>query len=109
MGHERLGFLPRTRAWKEIAGAMAVDTPAFPTELIAAQTLQNVRGRFKNLFHDDSVRGAFTFLVRFAQATGEAEPVESLARLGIHFPLDPTPLSPVKALRDFLALKGGEP
>jgi len=99
MGHERVGFLPKTKKWNDLVRQVgSVYTSDFPVESIAAATLQNVRKRYEILFRDSAVKEVFTFLVAFSRACRFSNAYSELQNSGVLIPEHPTPLSIVKAL-----------
>ena len=106
MGHERVGFLPKTRKWNELVKQMSsLYSSDIPVSDIAAQTLQNVRKQYQTLFNDDAVKSAFAFLVAFSRACRFPEPQDQLSASGIPIPAQPTLLSVVKALHKSVPIK----
>ncbi len=99
MGHERVGFLPKTKRWNDLVRQMASDSLSeLPVSSVTAQVLQNVRKRYETLFRDDAVRTIFTFLVAVSRACRYDDPQTQLRESGIALPDQPTLLSIVKAL-----------
>ena len=106
MGHERVGFLPKTKKWKDLVRQVgAVSASDSPVEPLAKKTLKNVRERFEDLFRDDAVKAAFAFLVAFARACRSPDAQAELRDSGIIVSERPTPLSVAKALRDSVPRK----
>ncbi len=100
MGHERVGFLPKSKRWTDLVSQMgAVYSGGVPAASIANQTLENVRQRYETLFKDDTVKSIFAFLVAFASACRDSDPRLSLQHSNINISENPTLLSIVKALR----------
>ncbi|MBI5821403.1 MAG: hypothetical protein HZA88_20740 [Verrucomicrobia bacterium] len=101
MGHERVGFLPKSQRWTHLVGQMgAMYTSDVSVASVATQTLQNVRTRYETLFQDDAVKAAFSFLVAFARACRSSDPQTELQQSNIRMPDQPTLLSIVRAIRD---------
>ena len=65
-GHERIGYLPKTKSWREIVDEIGSFTLNNNASLIAQNAIKNVRNRFENLDQDPSVNSAFQFLVNLA-------------------------------------------
>jgi hypothetical protein len=104
MGHERVGTLPKTRAWKVVVGQIASFTPAKSNiSDITQQTLQNVRGRFESIEIDSGVLSSFEFLVLMAFASQEQNPVQYLKTKGIQLPENLTPLQLSKELSKWVS------
>lgn len=101
MGHERVGFLPKTKKWTDLVGRMgSVYSASVPVASVAAQTLQNVRQQYENLFQDEAVKTTFAFLVTFSRACRFDNPAGELEDSGVPIPDKLTLLSIVKTLRD---------
>jgi hypothetical protein len=118
MGHERVGYLPKTKRWRDIVEGIAgfgavVDGGgsstggAIDVSEIVQQTTDNLRNRFENLERDDSLLSAFRFLVCLPVAARTEIPREELARLGITVPADPSPISLAKALQQYMPASAG--
>ena len=108
MGHERVGFLPRTKKWAAVVQQMAAaDSIDFSVSEIAAQTLENVRHRYEILFRDDAVKSAFRFLVIFSHACRFPDTRNHLNDVGIPISEQVTLLSVVKALRAYVPTREG--
>jgi len=68
MGHERIGFLPRTKRWREVVASIN-DVPTgneSTTAKIADNTLTNVQSRFRRLHADEGIQAAFGYLIALA-------------------------------------------
>jgi len=64
MGHERVGYLPKTKKWSSIVEEIASFSEANNNIAeISRQTTKNVRSKFKNIEADGGVQAAFEFLV----------------------------------------------
>jgi hypothetical protein len=84
MGHERVGFLPKTKKWNTIVegiGSFATDPDAIVE--IAAATTKNVRSRFKIIGSDEGVVSAFKYLVLLSFATKQENSIDFLNEKGI--------------------------
>ena len=106
MGHKRIGVLPTSQKWRDIAQLIAGEhiSDAEVAD-VAEKTIQNVRSRFRRIEQDDGVLGTFQFLVNLAVASREADPQAWLLDIGIELPDDPTPLSFAKAVSAYVASK----
>ncbi len=79
MGHHRLNWLPKTKAWRLIVqelGEFALGSSDI--SLIARNTLQQVQKRFERLENDPSIKASFEFLVKLAYAFRQNDPVQYL-------------------------------
>lgn len=103
MGHERVGFLPKTRRWNELVDQMgSLYSSNTPISSVANRTLRNVQSRYSVLSTDKAVKNAFKFLVTFAYACRFPHPQSQLTAHGISLPDKPTLLSAVKTLRAWI-------
>ncbi len=119
MGHERVGYLPKTKRWRDIVEGIAGfggvgdggggDSAGGEIDVseIVQQTTDNLRDRFENLERDDSLLSAFRFLVCLPIAARSNLPKEELARLGITVPSNPSPVSLAKALQLYMPANAG--
>jgi len=63
MGHERIGFLPRTSQWKRIVNQLnSYDGDSDKVKIIANNTLQAMRKSYDAMSFDESVIKAISFL-----------------------------------------------
>ena len=101
MGHERVGFLPKTQKWNDLIEKIGLAYSSdVPVADVAAETLQNVRKQYETMFRDDAVQSVFTFLVTFARAFRDQDPHAALAASGISLPEKATILSIVRSLKE---------
>lgn len=84
MGHERVGFLPKTKKWNAIVSGIG-DFSSDPDAIaeIAAATTKNVRSRFKVIGSDEGVVSAFKYLVLLSFATKQENSIDFLHEKGI--------------------------
>src|SRR4030042_3814926 len=102
MGHERIGFLPRSKRWREVVEAIANSPTDYPLEIshLADNTLRNVSDRFRRLHKDGGVQAAFGYLVSLApshlpKGSGMASPKATLEE-------NPSPARIAKNLNDWV-------
>jgi hypothetical protein len=101
MGHERLGFLPKTRKWRDLVNQISrAESFELQASEIAVQTLRNVQDRYEALYNDQSVLSAFEFLVTFSFAFRQPNPSEYLANNKIKVPREASLLSLIQAIRE---------
>ena len=110
MGHKRIGLLPTSQRWQDIAQLIAGGRIS-DAEIanIAEKTIQNIRSRFRDIEQDDGVLGAFQFLVNLAIASREENPQAWLLDIGVELPDNPTPLSFGKAVSAYVEPKKDSP
>ncbi len=101
MGHERVGFLPKTKKWTDLVKQMGeVYSSDVSIASVATQVLKNVQKQYETLFRDDSVKTIFAFLVAFSRACRFSNPRDELKASGIPISDQPTLLAIIKALQD---------
>jgi hypothetical protein len=102
MGHERIGFLPRTTSWRKIVKGLEGVTSGTEGDFaaLAAKTLEQVRERFLGLHRDAGVQAALGFLVALARSKVATE--DSRAAPTIQFPSNLPPLRLSIALNDWV-------
>jgi hypothetical protein len=84
MGHERVGFLPKSKSWNKVVESIHdyTSTNSDVSE-IAQQTIKNVKQRFLNLNDDSSFVASFKFLVALSVANKINDPFSFLNQQGI--------------------------
>jgi hypothetical protein len=74
MGHERVGYLPKSKKWRSLVAEIAdVAEKAGGISQIAADTLAAVGHRYLDLASDPSIRAAFEFLVDITRQSGSPQ------------------------------------
>lgn len=83
MGHERVGFLPKTKKWSAIVAQLGkyVDGDE-EIHHIAKETIENVRRQFEAATDDYAFVESFRFLVALAVAAKKADPTRFLNSKG---------------------------
>jgi hypothetical protein len=84
MGHERIGFLPKTQSWKHIIDQLAQfnNNPDIVSQ-IADRTLENIRRQYNNMPYDESVIKALQFLTILSFSAKEKNQENFLMNNGI--------------------------
>lgn len=81
MGHERLGFLPKSQAWRQIVAEMAGFAVGYAqVNTIARNTLQQVQKQFSKLENDPSIKTSFEFLLQVSFAFQKNDPIGYLTK-----------------------------
>jgi len=79
MGHERIGFLPRSKSWKAIIGKLAsYDGDIDSVRLIAENTLRAIRRTYEFISFDESVIKAISFLTKISFSAKQTDQVDYL-------------------------------
>jgi hypothetical protein len=65
MGHERIGYLPKTKKWLAVVGDITSYTSnnRESVSTISSQTLKNVHYKFSDIIDDTGVRSAIEYLI----------------------------------------------
>ncbi len=101
MGHERIGFLPRSRMWQELVSKIGdVGAAADAVPRIAHRTLHQVRRRLDGLERDSGLEAAFSFILTLCRY----EPKASDADRGpvIDLGHNPSPLEITRLLNTWI-------
>ena len=108
MGHERIGLLPRSQRWQDLASRLVGVEDERSTSDLVDRTLDLVRSRFLQLATDPGVLSSFEYLAllsfRFSQVPTD---IGSPSRPEITLSDDPTPLEVVRDLRSYMSETGG--
>jgi hypothetical protein len=103
MGHERLGFLPKSRRWREIVRQFAhlYESDASASE-IAKNTIRNVRSCFRGIENDRGVQEAFKFLLIIANSAASNDFATTASKYDIQLPQNPSLIAMAKALKEWV-------
>lgn len=103
MGHERIGYLPKSKKWRDIVNEVANFTANGDTiAQIANRTTMNVIDRYQNIEADNGVLAAFKFLILLSQSARQKDSSEFLAKQGIQLPTNFNLLGLSRAIREFI-------
>jgi hypothetical protein len=87
MGHERVGYLPKTERWKGLIRKIShFSSGDVNISDIATETTRNVRSRFKVIKEDPSVVNALKYLLVLVKASKKETPIEFLKSQGVCLP-----------------------
>lgn len=87
MGHERIGYLPRTKRWNVIVDEIGnFSTSHDNISQIAQSTTKNVRTRFNRIGNDEGVIAAFKYILLLAHSAKQKDPYEFLFKHNINLP-----------------------
>ncbi len=104
MGHERVGYLPKSQKWKSIVEKIKDFSTSNDNVVdIATETTKNVRSRFNNIEQDGGVVNAFKFLVLLVHASKLSDPNSFLKSNGIVLSKDFSVFQLVKSAQDYIA------
>jgi hypothetical protein len=103
MGHERLGFVPKTKHWYNLMDKITNFSIDKDTSFeIASQVLKNVRLQYERLEKDGSIISSFKFLVILSYAAKFKDPHQYLLKEGISLKDDISPLSLSKEINKWV-------
>jgi hypothetical protein len=107
MGHERIGFLPKTQSWKHIIDQLAQfnNDPDIVSQ-IADKTLENIRQRYSTMAYDDSVVKALQFLTLLSFSAKEKKQEFFLINNGINI-TDFSLLTLARCAKNYIATETG--
>jgi len=84
MGHERIGYLPKTKKWNAVVSAVSeYSADKGSVSKISNDTLRNVRYKFENISNDPGVESAFEFLILLTLIPKKENWKEFLLKKGI--------------------------
>lgn len=84
MGHERVGFLPKSKSWNKVVDSIQdYSEDKSKVDSIAYQTLQNIRQKYLGLSNDSAFLASFKCLVALSYANKENDPINFLNKNGI--------------------------
>lgn len=84
MGHERIGFLPKSKQWKDIVRQLQeYNGDSDIVACIAADTLDALRSQYSNISNDPSLISAIRFLATLCHSSSSETQVETLYDEGI--------------------------
>lgn len=108
MGHERIGFLPKTQKWNAIINQLAVfDDSEDLLAQIANQTLNNVRKTYEAMPYNESVIKAVQYLTTLAvSAKGDVQ-VEFLKEHGFSVNDEISLFSLIRNAKNFVTTENG--
>lgn len=86
MGHERVGYLPKTKKWTSIVERITAYSFSSNNNAaeISYQTTKNVRYKFEGIQNDSGVKAAFEFIIFLTMIPKKENWKEYLAKKGIN-------------------------
>ena len=91
MGHERIGFLPRTKQWNRLTEQIAAyDGDVRSAKVIADQALRAIRDKYNNLPNDESFIKAIRFFATLSVSASKEDQVLFLQSVGYSIPSELT-------------------
>jgi hypothetical protein len=79
MGHERIGFLPKTQIWRHIVDQLShFNNSDADVSQIANSTLNNIRKTYEGMSDDDSVIKAIQYLTILTASANDTNQIDFL-------------------------------
>lgn len=79
MGHERIGFIPKTKQWQLIVSQLQnYDKDKIAVSKIAADTLEALRGLYNSLPYDSSLIASIRFLATLCRFSDSADKLKRI-------------------------------
>mgnify|MGYP000898283512 CR=1 FL=1 len=108
MGHERIGFLPRSKQWRRIIHNLEgySGKPEVIWE-IANTTLECIRLSYRNIAYDESMINAVRFLATLSFPVSSDSQIEYLNRQGFSLDDDLSLFSLVRSAKRYISTESG--
>lgn len=104
MGHERIGFLPKTKQWQTIVHELEkYNGNSEDISKIAENTLYCIRSSYNNISYDESMINAVRFLTTLCFSASKDSQVEYLNQKGFCADSDLSLFSLMKSAEKYLA------
>lgn len=108
MGHERIGFLPRTREWNRIIEELASYNGDYKTvKIISDQTLNCIKQVYMKMPYDESVIKAIRFLVTLSISATKDDQVNYLQSKGYDINTELSTFSIVRNVNHIITTERG--
>jgi hypothetical protein len=103
MGHERIGFLPKTQIWRHIVDQLShFNNSDADVSQIANSTLNNIRKTYEGMSNDDSVIKAIQYLTILTASANDANQIDFLNNNGIAINKEISLFSLIRSAKDFV-------
>lgn len=104
MGHERIGYLPKSKKWRRIVDDIGSFTSTQSNVVrIASETTKNVRSQFKRIEEDKGVLSAFKFIILLAYSSSLKNSTSFLKKEGIILPSNFNLFDLTTSIQDFVS------
>lgn len=104
MGHERIGYLPKTKKWRAIVAEITNFSADENTiDQIASKTTKNLITRYKQIENDNGVFAAINYLILLTYSAKQKNSSEFLCKYGINLPANFNLLTLSKSIKDFIS------
>lgn len=108
MGHERIGFLPKTKQWKNIVEQLSLyDGDSSSAMQIANNTLLCIQSSYKQMPYDESVTKAIKFLTLLSVSAQQKDQVGFLNENGCIVDTNLSLFSLLNSARNYITTENG--
>jgi hypothetical protein len=108
MGHERIGFLPKSQSWRRIIDQLSqFSNNENVISQIADKTLENIRSTYKAMPHNESVIKAMQFLVTLSISAKSNNQTEFLNAHGININKEITLFTLARCAKFYISTEQG--
>jgi hypothetical protein len=108
MGHERIGFLPKSQIWRHIVDQLSnFNNSDADVSQIANSTLNNIRKTYEGMSNDDSVIKAIQYLTILTASANDADQISFLNDNGIVINKEISLFSLIRSAKDFVKTESG--
>ncbi len=103
MGHERIGFLPRSKQWTSIVNMLSdFDSGNIPIAQISYNTLNNIKKLYEKMPYDESVIKSILFLTLLSISSNKENPEKFLNKYNIAINKNPSLFSILKSAKEYI-------
>jgi hypothetical protein len=108
MGHERIGFLPKSQIWRHIVDQLSnFNNSDADVSQIANSTLNNIRKTYEGMPNDDSVIKAIQYLTILTASAKDANQIDFLNNNGIVINKEISLFSLIRSAKEFVKTEEG--
>jgi hypothetical protein len=108
MGHERIGFLPKSQIWRHIVDQLSnFNNSGADVSQIANLTLNNIRATYEGMSNDDSVIRAIQYLAILTASANDANQIDFLNNNGVTINKEISLFSLIRSAKEFVKTENG--
>jgi hypothetical protein len=108
MGHERIGFLPKSQSWRHIVDQLSnFNNSDADVSQIANLTLNNIRTTYDEMSNDDSVIKAIQYLAILTASANDTNQIDFLNNNGITINKEISLFSLIRSAKEFVKTENG--
>jgi hypothetical protein len=108
MGHERIGFLPKSKSWRHIVDQLShFNNSDADVNQIANLTLKKIRQTYEGMSNDDSVIKAIQYLTILTASANDANQITFLNNNGIAINKEISLFSLIRGAKEYVKTEKG--